>query len=75
MLMDTARQFTANRIKEARTRRLAMTQQELAVELGVSVVVVSRWERNATEPRPSNVRALATLAGLPVSWFYDEAAA
>jgi putative transcriptional regulator len=37
-------------VRELR-ERLELTQQELAVELGVSVTTVSRWEQNNKKPR------------------------
>lgn len=52
-----------------------MTQAELASELGVDPITVSRWERDVVEPRATTIRRLAGLAGMPVSWFYEEAAA
>lgn len=62
----------ADRIYEARKQVLSMTQAELARELKVEAVTVSRWERGTVEPRPTVIRELAGLAGLPVSWFFAE---
>lgn len=68
-----------DRILEARKQKLSLTQSELARQLGVEAVTVSRWERGTVEPRPGVIRELARLAGVPVSWFFssngDEAAA
>lgn len=64
--------MVGNRIKEARTEHLAMTQRELAVALGIESVNVSRWERGVAEPRLPHLRRIAELSGLPVSWFFDE---
>ena len=69
----------ADRILEARKQVLSMTQAELASKLGVEAVTVSRWERGAVEPRPTVIRELARLSGMPVAWFFstngDEVAA
>ena len=46
------------RIKALREGR-ALSQQALAVLLGVSVSQVSRWERDEQEPSVSSLRALA----------------
>lgn len=65
----------ADRIKEVRTERLGLTQLELAEALGINQVNVSRWERGVTEPRIKHLREIALLAGLPLTWFFDKAAA
>lgn len=66
--------MVGDRIKEARVRRLALTQRELAAILDIDAVNVSRWERGVAEPRLPHLRHIATLADLPVSWFFDEVA-
>lgn len=65
----------ADRIKEARTEHLGLTQRELAESLGIDQVNVSRWERGIAEPRIRHLREIALLAQLPLSWFFEEAAA
>ncbi len=60
------------RIREARVERLGYTQRELARALGIGEVVISKWERGVSVPRLTNLRELATLAGVSVSWFYAE---
>jgi transcriptional regulator with XRE-family HTH domain len=62
----------SERIVEARLQKLSLTQSELAAQLGVESVTVSRWERGVVEPRPAVIRDLARLTGLPVSWFFSE---
>jgi transcriptional regulator with XRE-family HTH domain len=67
-----------NRILEARTQHLDVSQNELARRLGLaSGVTISRWERGAAEPSIGMIRALASESGLPVNWFFngDEEAA
>jgi transcriptional regulator with XRE-family HTH domain len=49
-----------------------MTQLELANALGIEPVNVSRWERGVAEPKLTNLRELAKLAEVPVSWFFGE---
>lgn len=61
----------ADRILEARKQRLSLTQSELAKKLGVESVTVSRWERGVVEPRPSVIRELSRLSGLPIAWFFN----
>lgn len=65
----------AERIKEARTERLGLTQLELAEALGINQVNVSRWERGIAEPRIRHLREIALMAELPLSWFFAEVAA
>lgn len=62
----------ADKIAEAREKRLALTQKELGEEMGVDAMTVSRWERGVVEPRPRHLRKLSDLTGLPVAWFFDE---
>jgi transcriptional regulator with XRE-family HTH domain len=38
-----------------------MTQLQLAYRLGVTPLSVSKWERNISEPRASQLRAIARL--------------
>jgi transcriptional regulator with XRE-family HTH domain len=62
----------SDRILEARKQHLSMTQSELAAQLGVEAVTVSRWERGVVEPRPGVIRQLSRLTGLSVGWFFSE---
>jgi transcriptional regulator with XRE-family HTH domain len=70
----TSRQYTAAQIKKAREQHLGLTQRELAIELAVEQVSVSRWERNVAEPKLRYIRAIAELAQLPVNWFFQSEA-
>lgn len=65
----------AERIKEARTEHLGLTQLELAEALGINQVNVSRWERGIVEPRIRHLREIALMAELPLTWFFAEVAA
>ena len=49
-----------NRIKRARLIR-GITQTELAEELGVSVVTVSKWELNRSFPRAKRLKKVADV--------------
>lgn len=60
------------RVFEARKQHLGLTQRELAQLLNIEPVNVSRWERGITEPSSRNLRELARMAKLPVSWFYAQ---
>lgn len=63
-----------DKVKELREKRLVMTQGELADKLGVARVSVNGWETGRTEPHPKQLRAMARLAEVPASWFFEEAA-
>jgi len=44
-----------------------LTQKQLAAELGVEAITVSRWERGATSPSLPRLRRVAELTGTTVS--------
>ena len=50
-------------IRELREAR-GWTQLELAYKLGVTPVTVSNWERRMSEPKASQLRAIARLFGV-----------
>lgn len=62
-------------IKRVRKEVLGLTQRELAEQLGIEAVNVSRWERGVVEPRIRHVREIAGLADMPVSDFFTDKAA
>jgi len=62
----------STQVKKARREILGLTQRELANELGVDQVNVSRWERGVSEPRSQTLRRLSQISGQPVSWFFEE---
>jgi transcriptional regulator with XRE-family HTH domain len=62
----------SDRIRQAR-RDSAMTQQELAVEMGVTVRAVQAWELGESEPALSRRRRLARVTGKPTEFFNDTA--
>ena len=42
--------------------RLGMTQEQFAVQLGVTVSAVNRWENGKVQPSPLALRAMEFLA-------------
>lgn len=62
----------AENIKRVRKEQLGLTQRELADELGLEAMTISRWERGDVTPRPQHLRELARLAKKTIAWFYTE---
>ena len=62
----------AEHIFYLRTRKLFLTQEELARELGVVAPTVSRWERGVKEPNLKHLRVMAAMADLSPTWFFEE---
>ena len=60
-------------LKQARERR-GITQEQLARELGVSWVTISRYERNVSPPSISRLQTLATILDCQVSELLEDAA-
>ena len=58
-IMQTT-QPTSKFIKELRFR-LGMTQEQFAMELGVTVASVRRWENNKATPSPLAMKVMETL--------------
>jgi len=54
------------RLRTAR-RSAGLTQKQLADELGVESITVSRWERGVTTPSLPRLRRIAELTGTTVS--------
>ena len=66
-----------DRIREARASK-GWKQRELASEVEVEPITVSRWERGATTPDLDVLRLVADATGKPLSYFVagdDDAAA
>lgn len=57
-------------IKRAREAK-GLSQRELALELGISRVNVSAWERGAYTPRFKNLEPLARILGTTVGALVD----
>ena len=51
-----------------------ITQEELALFLGISPQAVSKWESGASDPSTSNLLALARLYGVSAEELLREAA-
>ena len=54
------------RLRTAR-RSVGLTQKQLAAELGVETITVSRWERGVTTPSLPRLRRIAELTETTVS--------
>jgi transcriptional regulator with XRE-family HTH domain len=57
-----------DRIREARASK-GWKQRELASEVEVEPITVSRWERGATTPDLDVLRLVADATGKPLSYF------
>lgn len=57
-----------DRIRQARASR-GWKQRELASEVEVEPITVSRWERGATTPDLDVLRLVADATGKPLSYF------
>ena len=55
--------YVGNKIKHLRDAR-ALTQEELAKKVGITVAALSRIERNQAEPRATTRRKLAQALGV-----------
>ena len=55
--------YVGNTIKRLRDAR-ALTQEELAKKVGITVTALSRIERNQAEPRATTRRKLAQVLGV-----------
>ena len=54
---------SVNGLREKR-EALKLTQTDVAVAVGVSVMAYQMWERGASEPKPENLRKLKEVLGL-----------
>lgn len=59
----------AEPIKELR-KKLGFTQADLAAELGVSGMAVSRWERGVQEPPAQYYISMGNMIGSPECWIF-----
>src|SRR5919109_1937165 len=62
------RPMLGERIREARASR-GWKQRELASEVEVEAITVSRWERGATTPDLDVLRLVAEATGKPLAYF------
>lgn len=63
--------FSPKRLKEKRTK-LALSQSEIARELGISRMSYSAWESGKTKPNQNNLRQLSKLLNVSESYFESE---
>jgi transcriptional regulator with XRE-family HTH domain len=67
-----SRHMLGDRIREARAAK-GWKQKNLAAEVEVEPITVSRWERGATTPDLDVLRLVAEATGKPLSYFVSEA--
>jgi transcriptional regulator with XRE-family HTH domain len=60
-----------DRIREARAAK-GWKQKNLAAEVDVEPITVSRWERGATTPDLDVLRLVAEATGRPLSYFVSD---
>src|SRR5215216_2303888 len=73
MILSMAEQpGLGSRIREARASK-GWKQRELASEVEVEPITVSRWERGATTPDLDVLRLVADATGKPLSYFVADA--
>ena len=60
-----ARQEHGDKLRRLR-RAAALSQTELATQLGTTKQAISRWETGLNEPNERNKQALADLYGIPI---------
>jgi len=56
-------------------RQKGMSQAELAAQIGVSRILISRWENNAVSPSPQNLAKLSDFFGVSSGYFSDSPSA
>lgn len=59
-----------DRIAKARSHA-GLEQIEVAEACGVSRALVSRWERDQSDPGVGKLQALADLTGVDIAWLVD----
>ena len=67
----TTRTVVGERIRQARADR-GWKQKNLAAEVSVEPITVSRWERGATTPDLDVLRLVAEATGKPLSFFVSD---
>lgn len=63
-----AKEPVGERIREARAAK-GWKQKELAAEVEVEPITISRWERGATTPDLDVLRLVADATGKPLAYF------
>lgn len=62
--------FNSDRLREA-ARDSQLTQQQVAIELGMSMRAVQKWFLGESTPAGNRLVALARLTGRAPEWFFD----
>src|SRR2546421_47085 len=70
----TGKKQLGERIKAARADK-GWKQKQLAAELEVEPITISRWERGATAPDLDVLRLVARVLGKPLGYFIAESLA
>jgi len=63
--------FNPGRLQIARQRNL-LNKKDLAEDIGVHPVYITRWENGTVIPEPSNIDRLASALGYPEKFFHGE---
>ena len=61
----------ARRMRRARDAR-GLTQKELAEKIGRGQITVSSWERDETSPTIKDLKLIAELLGVRLSWLVGD---
>lgn len=71
--MPSRKQEIGRKIREARAAK-GWKQKQLAAQVDVEPITVSRWERGATTPDLDVLRLVGDATGKPLSYFVDDPA-
>jgi len=61
------------KLREGRANT-GLKQRQVADYLGLQSMAISNWERGVNAPSYEKLGKLAELYGVPVGWFFEEAA-
>lgn len=68
---EQIKEVLAANVRLARDSR-EFSQRALAVEMDVSEMQISRWERGIVAPNHLNLTKLARVLGREIGWFYED---
>lgn len=74
MTSQAANQIVTTLARNILDARLAAgyTQRTLAIEMGLDIRAISRWERGGITPSRENLAKLADLTKRDPGWFYTD---